>query len=100
VSATSWGVLVIFLASFTVLAVLLVGLVRQLKGLASTLEAFQERVQPLAERLARDGAVAQDRLQELSMGTQNLGARGTTASNGSTADPARSGDAGPWTSAR
>ena len=99
-SATFWGVLIIFLASFSILAVLLVGLVRQLKGLARRLRSFQERVQPLAERLARDGAAAQDRLHDLSTATQALSARGSVVSNGSTADPARSRGTEPGTSSR
>ena len=86
-SATFWGVLIVFLASISILAVLLVGLVRQSKGLARTLRSFQERVQPLAEQLARDGAAAQDRLQDLSMATRSLSARGSAPPNGSTADP-------------
>jgi hypothetical protein len=79
---------------------LLVGLVRQLKGLARTLRSFQERVQPLAERLASDGAAAQDRLHDLSMATQALSARNSATSNGSTADPARSRGTEPGTSSR
>ena len=89
-SATFWGVLIIFLASFSVLAALLVGLVRQLKGLASTLKGFQERVQPLADRIVREGAVAQDRVHELSVTTQSLSARGAAGSNGSSAAPGAS----------
>jgi hypothetical protein len=87
VSATFWAVLVIFLASFAVLAILLVGLVRQLKSLASTMKRFQERVQPLAERLASEGAAAQDRMQEISGATASIRAGGRASANGSAAEP-------------
>ena len=97
-SATFWGVLIIFLASFSILAVLLVGLVRQLKGLASTLRGFQERVQPLADRIAREGDMAQDRIRDLSVTTQAFSARGPAASNGSIATPVRSRGADPGVS--
>jgi hypothetical protein len=65
VSATAWGVLVIGVASFGVLAVMLVSLIRQLKRLGGALRAFQQGVQPLADRIVREGEVAQDRLQEI-----------------------------------
>jgi hypothetical protein len=66
VSATAWGVLVIGVASFGVLVVMLVSLIRQLKRLGGALRAFQKGVQPLADRIVREGNDTQDRLQELS----------------------------------
>jgi hypothetical protein len=73
VSATAWGVLVIIVASFAVLAVMLVSLIRQLKRLGGALKAFQQGVQPLADRIVRDGTIAQERLQELSAATGAVG---------------------------
>jgi hypothetical protein len=79
VSATAWGVLVIGVASFGVLVVMLVSLVRQLKRLGGALRSFQQGVQPLADRIVREGDVAQERLQELSTLAERMGtpARGS-----------------------
>jgi hypothetical protein len=73
VSATAWGVLVIGVASFGVLGVMLVSLIRQLKRLGGSLRSFQQGVQPLADRIVREGTVAQDRLQELTTLTERMG---------------------------
>jgi hypothetical protein len=72
VSATAWGVLVIGVASFGVLGVLLVGLIRQLKRLGGSLRSFQQGVQPLADRIVREGERAQGRMQELSTASEQL----------------------------
>jgi hypothetical protein len=73
VSATSWGVLVVVVASLTVLAILLVGLVRQLKGLAAALAAVRDRAQPLVERIGRDGALAQERIETIAVEAEAFG---------------------------
>lgn len=92
-SATTWGVLIIFLASFAVLAIVLVGTVRQLKGFVSTMTRFQDRVQPLAERINRDGAVAQERMLDVSAAAQAVSA-GRPARRSATAPGGRSSRAG------
>ncbi len=79
-SAATWGVLVILLASFTVLAIALVGTVRQLKGFVSTMTRFQDRIQPLAERINRDGAVAQERMLDVSAAAQAISTRSVSRS--------------------
>lgn len=81
-SATAWGVLVIFVASFSALAILLVGLVRALKDLVASVKRVQERIAPLAERLATETAAAQRSLEDLTSATQTAGGRGRSASNG------------------
>ena len=97
-SATTWGVLVIFLASFTVLAIVLVGTVRQLKGFVSTMTRFQDRIQPLAERINRDGAIAQERMLDVAAAAQAISARQpgspsvTASGGGSSRAGARDGD--------
>jgi hypothetical protein len=86
VSATSWGVLVIVVASLTVLAILSVGLVRQVKDLASTLGAFRERIQPLVERIGRDGGVAQEHIEQVSAAMRTMQASRAAGSDGAPPD--------------
>ena len=54
------------------LAILALGLIRQLKVLRDSLAAFQDEVRPLLERINRDGNRAQSRLQELADQGQEL----------------------------
>lgn len=83
-SATAWCVLIIFVASVSVLAILLVGLVRQMKDLMKSVQRVQERIGPLTDRLAREGAAAQRSMDALSAASQAVGNRGggMSASNG------------------
>jgi uncharacterized membrane protein YcaP (DUF421 family) len=76
VSASVWGVVGISLASLVVLAVLLTGLVRQLKRLSGSLRAFQDGVQPLAARIVADGEIAREGMERLSASAGRLKTRG------------------------
>ena len=54
-------VLSIALVTLAVMAILVVGLVRQVKVLLQSLKQFQEETQPILEEIQRAGASAADR---------------------------------------
>jgi predicted PurR-regulated permease PerM len=58
-------VLAIGLASFGLLAILAIALIRHLKLLASSLRRFQDEVQPLLEQIQRSSENAQDAMQRM-----------------------------------
>ncbi len=56
------------LAALAFLLILVLGLVRHLKVLTSSLRRFQDEVQPVLEEIRRQSVKAQERMQGLSEG--------------------------------
>jgi hypothetical protein len=56
-------VLAIGLASFGLLAILAIALIRHLKLLGGSLRRFQEEVQPILEEIQQGSVTAQDKLE-------------------------------------
>jgi hypothetical protein len=71
-SATVWAVVVSAIACLIVLGAMVKGLYERLKALAASLGQMQQRVQPLADVIIAEGAVAQERLQQINEATQGL----------------------------
>jgi coenzyme F420-reducing hydrogenase gamma subunit len=89
-SATVWAVVVSAITCLIVLAVLIKGLVERLKRLTASLSTMQEQVRPLADVIITEGAVAQQRLEEINRATARIreGALryGVAAPNGGRSD--------------
>jgi hypothetical protein len=72
VSLLVWGVAAVMFACLCVLAVMVLGLIRQLKALSAAMTSFQEAIQPTLDAIQTDGQRAQERLQGLPGGREGL----------------------------
>lgn len=64
-SAAAWVWLVVGFGTFLLMAGLILGLIRQLKALSSTVTRFREDVEPVLERLRTESMIAQSRADHL-----------------------------------
>jgi hypothetical protein len=72
VSLLVWGVAAVMFACLCVLAVMVLGLIRQLKALFASMKSFQEAIRPTLDAIQVDGQRAQERLLELPAGREGL----------------------------
>jgi uncharacterized protein YoxC len=59
-------ILAIALASFGIVLVLVIGLIRHVKLLGESLSGMQKEIQPILEEIQRSSSEAQDRVDKLS----------------------------------